>query len=197
MPTQPRKISALRLFDPELHQIGTGFDAHFDRGLTGAALSPGSARVVSIDGDGVARLFDAKTQHLLAETPAATPPPKFVCVNDDGIFVTASEQGRFQVFRGTEKLGEAMASPDTKLIAGMIIAPDGKAITTIEEVATEVPGFGYWQQPHLRIRALPRLEIVREFTGSLVAAGGLAFPDSETLVSWHQDGTVRVWKWKE
>lgn len=197
VPAQPRKISALRLFDPELHQIGAGFDAHLDRGLSGAALSPGSARVVSIDGDGVARLFDAKTQHLLAETPASTPPAKFVCVNDEGIVVTVTEQGRFQVFRGAERIGEAMAPPDTKLIAGMIIAPDGKAIATIEEVATEIPGFGYNQQPHLRIRALPRLEILREFTGSLVAAGGLAFPDSETLVSWHQDGTVRVWKWKQ
>ena len=197
VPAQPRKISALRLFDPELHQIGAGFDGHFDRGLSGAALSPGSVRVVSIDGDGVARLFDAKTQHLLAETPASTPPAKFVCVNDEGIVVTVTEQGRFQIFHGTERIGEAMVPPDTKLIAGMIIAPDGKAIATIEEVATEIPGFGYNQQPHLRIRALPRLEIVREFTGSLVAAAGLAFPDAETLVSWHQDGTVRVWKWKQ
>lgn len=197
VPTAPRKISALRLFDSGLHQIGAGFDAHFDHGLSKAALSPSSARVVSIDESGVARLFDGKAQHLLAEAPASTPPAKFVCTNDEGWLVTASEQGRFEIYRGGEKLGEATAPPDTKLLAGMIIAPDGKAIATIEEVATDIPGFGYNQQPHIRIRALPKLEIVRDFTGSLVTAGGIAFTDPATLVSWHDDGTVRVWKWKE
>lgn len=197
VPVAPRKISALRFFDPGLHQIGAGFDAHFDHGLSKAALSPNGARVISIDDGGVARLFDGKTQHLLAEIAGTTPPAKLVCTNDDSLFVTASEQGRIQVFRGSERLGEAAVPADTKLLAGMIIAPDGKAIATIEEVATDIPGFGYNQQPHIRIRALPKLEIVRDFTGSLVTAGGIAFPDPATLVSWHDDGTVRVWKWKE
>jgi WD40 repeat protein len=197
VPAHARKISALRLFDPELHQIGAGFDAHFDRGLAGAALSPGGVRVVSIDGDGVARLFDTKTQHLLAETRASDPPPKYVCVNDDGIVVTVTQRGRFEVFRGVQKIGESKVPEDTKLIAGMIITPDGKAIATIEEIATDLPGFGYNQQPHLRIRELPKLNIMRDFIGPLAPADGLTFPDPETLISWHQDGTIRAWKWKQ
>ncbi|MEO8354041.1 MAG: hypothetical protein ABI680_20115 [Chthoniobacteraceae bacterium] len=110
--------------------------------------------------------------------------------------VTSTEQGRFEIFRAAEKLGEATVAGDTKLIAGMVMAPDGKAVATIEEVATEIPDFGNNQQPHLRIRALPGFQIAREFVGSFVKASGLTFSDSATLVAWHEDGTVRVWKWK-
>ena len=167
---QPRSesVSALRLFDNHLKEVGNGFSAHLKPGVKQASFSPLGKLATSLDERGTIRLFEMQTLKKVGEFPVSRE-----CIDlvptDDGLVVTALF-GSISCYKGAT--GERIAMVETahtRPIRHIAISPSGTILATAGDDHT------------IRLWKMPGLTPIGGFEHNSREAGLVIFLDDHTL----------------
>ena len=161
-------------------QLAAKLESHAGSVLS-AMFSPDGQRILTVNDDGTARVWNIATGHLLTQVDVGNFVTATFSPDAQRIFIASLDE-RARVWNVATSQQVAKLKGKTDVVESAAFSPDGKRIVTVSQDGTA----GVWDAA--TGEQLAKLE---GHTGRIISA---AFsPDGQRIVTASSEGTARVW----
>jgi transcriptional regulator with XRE-family HTH domain len=172
-----------QMLDVKTGKVQQSYYSQGDPGLTDIKVSPDGKYVLTGGGDGIARLWDAKTGAAICQLKGHTDQLREVAFSPDGRYIATSSidlTARLWKTRGCELL--RVFTGHTDELASVDFSPDGKYVVT-----------GSWDNT-ARLWDVNTGQELRQYIGHGYWVNSVRFsPDGKFLLTGSCDKTAKLW----